>query len=79
MYKRQEEDFLAEKFGAEYADYKRVVPALFPWPRRGFPPASANEKPFDAKRAVSYTHLYHLRSEDVQPAWDHGHLEKELD
>lgn len=46
-----EEDFLAEKFGAEYADYKRVVPALFPWPRRGFPPASANEKPFDAKRA----------------------------
>ena len=27
----------------------------------------------------AYRVPYHLRSEDVQPAWDHGHLEKELD
>lgn len=46
-----EEDFLAEKFGPEYACYKETVPALFPWPRRGDPPASPNARPFDAKRA----------------------------
>ena len=46
-----EEEFLEDKFGSEYIAYKKTVPALFPWPRKGFPAASRNEKPFDAKRA----------------------------
>ena len=45
-----EEEFLEDKFGSEYIAYKKTVPALFPWPRKGFPAASCNEKPFDAKR-----------------------------
>lgn len=46
-----EEDFLSEKFGDSYAEYKRMVPPLFPWPRGGFPAPSPEEKPFDPKRA----------------------------
>lgn len=46
-----EEEFLADKFGAEYAEFKKRVPQLIPYPRGGFPDKSPNEKPFDAKRA----------------------------
>lgn len=46
-----EEEFLAEKFGAQYDDYRKTVPALIPWPRNGFPERSQSERPFDAKRA----------------------------
>ena len=46
-----EEEFLAEKFGAQYEYYRKRVPALIPWPRGGFPQASFAEKPFDAKKA----------------------------
>lgn len=46
-----EEEFLADKFGAEYAEFKQRVPQLIPYPRGGFPDKSPNEKPFDAKRA----------------------------
>ena len=46
-----EEEFLEGKFGEEYAEFKKRVPQLIPWPRRGFPEKSRNEKPFDAKRA----------------------------
>ena len=46
-----EEEFLADKFGAEYAEFKKRVPQLIPFPRGGFPDKSPNEKPFDSKRA----------------------------
>ncbi len=46
-----EEEFLAGKFGVQYEDYRKKVPALIPWPRAGFPSASPHEKPFDAKRS----------------------------
>lgn len=46
-----EEEFLADKFGAEYAEFKKRVPQLIPYPRGGFPDKSPNEKPFDSKRA----------------------------
>ena len=46
-----EEEFLADKFGAEYAEFKKRVPQLIPYPRGGFPEKSPNEKPFDSKRA----------------------------
>lgn len=46
-----EEEFLADKFGAEYAEFKKRVPQLIPYPRGGFPDKSPNEKLFDAKRA----------------------------
>ena len=46
-----EEEFLADKFGAEYAEFKKRVPQLIPFPRGGFPEKSPNEKPFDSKRA----------------------------
>ena len=46
-----EEEFLAEKFGAQYDDYRKTVPALIPWSRNGFPERSQSERPFDAKRA----------------------------
>lgn len=46
-----EEEFLADKFGAEYTEFKKRVPQLIPYPRGGFPDKSPNEKPFDAKRA----------------------------
>ena len=46
-----EEEFLADKFDAEYAEFKKRVPQLIPYPRSGFPDKSPNEKPFDSKRA----------------------------
>lgn len=46
-----EEDFLSDKFGPAYEEYKNTVPPLFPWPRRGFPDESEHERPFDPKRA----------------------------
>ena len=46
-----EEEFLEEKFGREYLNYKKLVPPLFPWPRGGFPAASEKAQPFDIKVA----------------------------
>lgn len=42
-----EERFLEGKFGALYSDYKKNVPALFPYPRAGFPAITGKERPFD--------------------------------
>ncbi|MDO4988098.1 MAG: isoprenylcysteine carboxylmethyltransferase family protein [Synergistes sp.] len=46
-----EEKFLVSEFGKEYEEYKKTVPALFPFPRNGFPKRSANAKPFNFKIA----------------------------
>ena len=46
-----EEEFLADKFGAEYAEFKKRVPQQNPIPRGGCPDTSPNQKPFDSKRA----------------------------
>lgn len=48
-----EEQFLADKFKEKYEAYRAVVPPLFPYPRRGFTPASPDERPFDAGAAWS--------------------------
>ena len=48
-----EEQFLAEKFKEKYDLYRAKVPALFPYPRGGFPAPSSDERPFDPKAAWS--------------------------
>ena len=40
-----EEEFLADKFGAEYAEFKKRVPQLIPFPRGGFPDKSRTKNP----------------------------------
>ncbi|MDL2298497.1 isoprenylcysteine carboxylmethyltransferase family protein [Synergistaceae bacterium OttesenSCG-928-D05] len=55
-----EEEFLEEKFGEAYRDFKRNVPALIPFPRAGFPEKSPNEQPFDSKRAWA-EEIYSIR------------------
>ena len=46
-----EEEFLEDKFGSEYIAYKKRPSRRSFRGRGGFPAASRNEKPFDAKRA----------------------------
>lgn len=55
-----EEQFLEEKFGDVYRDYKKQVPPLIPFPRRGFPAKSPDEQPFDSKQAWSQE-IYSIR------------------
>lgn len=55
-----EEDFLAEKFGDAYGDYKKIVPSLIPYPRGGFPEMPELRQPFDKKRAWS-EEIYSIR------------------
>lgn len=46
-----EEQFLEEKFGAAYRDFKKNVPALIPFSRNGFQAKSPDEQSFDSERA----------------------------
>ena len=55
-----EEDFLAKKYKEAYSSYKKQVPALFPFPRNGYPEESCFERPFDAKEAWC-NEIYSLR------------------
>lgn len=55
-----EEAFLEEKFAGAYRDYKRLVPALIPYPRNGFPDIAPDTPPFDSKRAWA-EEIYSIR------------------
>jgi len=55
-----EEEFLEDKFGDTYHDYKKNVPALIPFPRNGFPAPSPDAQPFDSKRAWA-EEIYSIR------------------
>lgn len=55
-----EEDFLESKFGDDYREYKKLVPALIPFPRNGFPDLSESAPAFDKKRAWS-EEIYSIR------------------
>lgn len=55
-----EEEFLEKKFGETYRNYKELVPALIPYPRRGFPPLVSDVRPFDRQRAWS-EEIYSIR------------------
>lgn len=55
-----EEEFLESKFGGSYRSYKSKVPALFPFPRGGFPDRSPDERPFNGKTAWT-EEVYSLR------------------
>lgn len=55
-----EEEFLGEKFGDAYIDYKKMVPALIPYPRNGFPDLISGAPVFDRKRAWA-EEIYSIR------------------
>jgi protein-S-isoprenylcysteine O-methyltransferase Ste14 len=46
-----EEEFLGQKFGNSYSDYRANVPALIPRTFKAYSAASAEEKPFSSKVA----------------------------
>lgn len=55
-----EEEFLEKKFGETYRNYKKLVPALIPYPRRGSPPLVSDVRAFDGQRAWS-EEIYSIR------------------
>lgn len=55
-----EEAFLEDKFGETYREYKRLVPVLIPYPRRGFPALTPDTRAFDRQRAWS-EEIYSIR------------------
>lgn len=55
-----EEEFLEAKFGDVYSEYKKLVPSLIPYPRRGFPQISANQAAFDRRQAWA-EEIYSIR------------------
>ena len=55
-----EEEFLENKFAAEYASFKERVPSLCPYPRNGFPDKSPHERSFNPQAAWS-EEIYSIR------------------
>ncbi len=55
-----EEEFLASKFGEQYISYRKKVPSLFPFPRKGFPEGSLDCQPFQRETAWS-EEIYSIR------------------